>query len=99
MLFWETPPGSRKATQIISQFDFATVQELTRIYGLQEIIMQGSVNKFSDVYFDRASQEAANLQTTLLQLELVMNEIVGQEHSLIYLLNQATKQHEEGKKP
>lgn len=82
---WE----SAKATQIISQFDFSTVQELTRIYGLQEIITQGSVNKFSDVYFDRASQQEAHLQTTLLQLELVMNELIGQEYTLIYMLKEA----------
>ncbi|MCE7993340.1 MAG: hypothetical protein HEP71_15245 [Roseivirga sp.] len=85
-LLGDTAWEAAKSTQIISEFDFNLVEDLTRIYGLQKIIMNNTVEKFSDVYFDRASHEPANLESTLIQLQLVMNEIVGQEGTLIYLL-------------
>ncbi len=94
-LLGDTAWESAKATQIVSQFDFAVVQDLTRIYGLQKVIMEGSVNKFTDVYFDRESQDPAHLQTTLVQLELVMNELVGQEYTLIYMLKTALEKQQQ----
>lgn len=87
-LLADTAWEAAKSTRIIAEFDFETVQAFTRIYNLQTIIVQRSVQKFSDIYFDRASQDPENLQTTLVQLQLVMGEIVGQEQTLLYLLDQ-----------
>lgn len=81
---WE----AAKSTQIISEFNFERVQEFTRIYGLQQVIMDGTITKFTDVYFDRASQNKENTQSTLVQLQLIMMELVGQEETLIYMLDQ-----------
>lgn len=81
---WE----SAKSTQIISEFDFSTVQYFTRIYELQKILQNESIRKFTNTYFERESQDLKNLPATLLQLQLILSEIVGQEKTLKYMLDQ-----------
>ncbi len=86
---WE----SAKSTQIIAEFEFKTVQDFTRVYALQRILQEESIRKFTNIYFERESQDLQNLSATLLQLQLVISEIVGQEETLKYLLDKLVNEN------
>lgn len=90
-LLTETAWEAAKSTKVVADFDFEQVQEFTRIYSLQNIIMRGTAAKFFDVYMDRETHDMKNLETTLIQLNLVMEEMVGQEQTLLYMIREALK--------
>ena len=93
-LLTETAWEAAKSTKTVADFDFKLVQEFTRIYGLQKILMAGSSAKFLEVYLDRESHEVENLPTTLIQLNLVMEEMVGQEQTLLHMINAAIEKRQ-----
>lgn len=72
---WETA----KSTQIINEFDFETVQLLTSIYSLQEMIMDETIPEILSLYFDRETHDLGRLDGTLIQFKLRFEELVGQE--------------------
>ncbi len=49
---WE----SAKTTGVISEFDFETTQKLTHVYTMQEVLMESTMAKILDYYFN--SEEA-----------------------------------------
>lgn len=93
-LLTETAWEAAKATGVASGFDFENVQQLTRVYGLQRILMDNTTGKFLDVYMDRQTHEKEHLETTLIQLSLVMDEMVGQEHTLSYMIGEVLKEQD-----
>lgn len=72
---WE----SAKATGIIAEFDFQTTQQLTRVYALQEIIVDRTVANILDFYFDMEAHNIENLESVLVQFQLRFWELTGQE--------------------
>lgn len=93
-LLTETAWDAAKSTKVVSDFEFEQVQEFTRVYNLQRIIMDGTTSKFLDVYMDRKTHEMENLETTLIQLNIVMEEMVGQEQTLQYMIQEALKKRD-----
>ena len=84
---WETA----QATQILSELDFETTQELTYVYELQNSIINSTLPDLVDVYFQRETHKQESLLPTLIQFKLHFNEIVGQETLLITLYPGAIK--------
>ncbi|UII24083.1 hypothetical protein [Fulvivirga ligni] len=78
---WETA----QATQILSELDFDTTQELTYVYELQNSIINSTLPDLVDIYFQRETHRKESLLPTLIQFKLHFNEIVGQETLLVTL--------------
>lgn len=76
---WE----SAKTTGIISEFDYETIQKLTRVYNLQEILTERTIMKVMDYYYDTESHNLKNLDKILVQFYLRFWELTGQEVSMI----------------
>jgi hypothetical protein len=75
---WETA----KTTGIITEFDFKTIQRLTDVYTLQNIIVEKTFMKIIDFAFDSNSYNEREIDITLIQLELLFRELTGQEHRI-----------------
>lgn len=84
---WETS----KATQIISEFNFETIQELTQTYTMQEILLENTLKNITNLFFNANTHNLKNLDNTLLQFRLHFNELVGQEKTLDYLYKSTIK--------
>lgn len=84
---WETA----KSTDIIQEFDYHTVQVLTEAYSMQELIMEKTLLKVVDLYFDRRTQRTENMDETLIQMRLTTRELYGQESLLLDLYSAALK--------
>ena len=72
---WE----SAKATGIIAEFDFETTQSLTHVYAMQEVLMDRTLAKILDYYFDTQSHDMKQLDKILIQFQLRFWELTGQE--------------------
>lgn len=72
---WE----SSKSTGILAEFDFETTQKLTRVYSLQDVLMDRTLSKILDYYFDTQSHDMAQLEKILIQFQLRFWELTGQE--------------------
>lgn len=82
---WE----SAKSTGIISEFDFDTIQKLTYVYSMQEVLTERTMAKILDYYFDTTAHNMENIDQTLLQFQLRFWELTGQEELLTNLYNEA----------
>ncbi|MDQ2178089.1 hypothetical protein [Marinifilum sp. D714] len=82
---WE----SAKATGIITEFDFETIQKLTLVYDLQKIIMNKTTMGILDYLFDSEANNMKNLDKTLVQLRLRFQELTGQEETMSTLYKEA----------
>jgi hypothetical protein len=84
---WETA----KTTNIISELDFELIEELTRTYTLQNIVVQKTLGGITELYFSAKTHDLNNLNKTLLQFNLRFNELVGQERILEYSYTKTLK--------
>ncbi len=82
---WE----SARATGIITEFDFETIQQLTLVYDLQAILLDRTTIQILDYLFAAESNDINNLDRTLVQLQLRLRELTGQEISLSGLYKEA----------
>ena len=82
---WE----SSKASGIIAEFDFATTQKLTHVYSLQEVLMDRTLSKILDYYFDTQSHDMEQLEKILIQFQLRFWELTGQEVLLEQMYQEA----------
>ncbi|WP_187696149.1 hypothetical protein, partial [Xanthovirga aplysinae] len=73
---WETA----NSTGIISEFDFETTQKLTQAYSLQKIIMDKSIIKIIDYYFNTEAHKKENIDAILIQFHLRFSELIGREN-------------------
>ena len=80
---WETA----KATNIISEFDFEIIQQLTQTYKMQKVLSEKTIGSITSLYFSTEAHQMKNLESTLLQFSLRFNELVGQEQTLDYMYN------------
>ncbi|MBR8537015.1 hypothetical protein KDU71_15695 [Carboxylicivirga sediminis] len=82
---WE----SARATGIITEFDFETIQQLTLVYDLQTILLDRTTIQLLDYLFAAESNDITKLDRTLVQLQLRLRELTGQEISLSGLYKEA----------
>ena len=82
---WE----SAKTTGIIAEFDFETTQSLTHVYSMQEVLMDRTLAKILDYYFDTQSHDMKQLDRILIQFQLRFWELTGQEVLMDQLYKQA----------
>ena len=85
---WE----SAKSTGIISEFDFETIQKLTHVYSMQEVLTENSLAIITDFYFDTNTHNMENIDQTLILLQLRFWELTGQEGLITNLYNEAISQ-------
>ncbi len=78
-----------RATGIITEFDFETIQQLTLVYDLQAILLDRTTIQILDYLFAAESNDINNLDRTLVQLQLRLRELTGQEISLSGLYKEA----------
>ncbi len=78
---WE----SAKSTGIISEFEFETIEILTQVYSLQDLITDKTIVELLDFYFETDTHNMNNLEQTLIQFQLRFWELTGQEDLMIYL--------------
>lgn len=78
---WETA----RTTGIITEFDYAEIESLTRIYAQQDIVFKGTLMSIVDVLFQRETNDMKNLDATLVQFKLRFEEISAQEATLLWL--------------
>ena len=84
---WETA----RSTGIISEFDYSEVESLTKVYALQDIVLNKTLTGIVELLFKTETHDPANIEATLLQLRLRFNELIGQENILIESYNAAVK--------
>jgi hypothetical protein len=84
---WE----SAKSTGIIAEFDFETIEFLTQVYSLQDLITDKTIGELLNFYFDTETHNLDNLDQTLIQFQLRFWELTGQEELMIYLYTDSLK--------
>jgi hypothetical protein len=82
---WETA----RSTGIISEFSYTEVEALTRVYALQNIVLNQTLYHIIDMIFQPDTHEMKNIDKTLLQFELRFRELAGQENLLNELFKEA----------
>jgi len=83
---WETA----KTTGIVSEFDFETTQKLSYVYAVQNIIAEKSSMEIINIMYDwTAKKIGENENAILIQLNARISDLVSQEQSLEYLINNA----------
>ena len=78
-LLTDTAWESAQSTGIVSEFDFETTQKLTHVYSMQDIMLDKTVMKITDYYFDSSSHDMDKLEQILIQFQLRFWELTGQE--------------------
>jgi hypothetical protein len=76
---WETA----RSTGIIAEFEYSEVENLTKVYALQDIVLNKTLAGIAEVLFKTETHDPTNIEATLLQLRLRFHELVGQENILI----------------
>ena len=66
-----------KSTRVVNEFDFDTVEMLTGVYALQDVIFNQTLQDISSTYFERETHDLDNLDATLIQFQLKFTELVG----------------------
>lgn len=82
---WETA----KSTDIVNEFDFETVEILTGVYTLQDLVFDQTIQNIVDTFFERETHNPENLDETLIQFNLRFQELAGQERLLLALYSDA----------
>ena len=78
-LLTDTAWESAQSTGIVSEFDFETTQKLTHVYSMQDIMLDKTLMKITDYYFDSSSHDMDKLEQILIQFQLRFWELTGQE--------------------
>jgi hypothetical protein len=76
---WDTA----QATGLVRNFDLQTTAHLTDVYALQRQGPVQTTDRIVALLFDRASHREENLPETLVLLEMIFSELLGQEHLLL----------------
>jgi len=76
---WE----AAKTTGLVRMFQPELVNRLADVYSMQEEGPMRSLERIAGLLFDRASQYEAQVEQTLVLLEIHLGELIGQEHLLL----------------
>lgn len=85
---WDTA----RNTGIIKEFSFEEIELLTNVYGLQEAMVEETLQRLLNVYFSRESHQYERFDETLLQFMLCFHELTGQERLMLALYEKTLKQ-------
>jgi hypothetical protein len=75
---WETA----KATGMITEFDFELVEELTKTYALQDLVVNHTLQDVTQILLNQNTHDMKKLDANLRQLEIRFSELTGQERNL-----------------
>ncbi|WP_276368464.1 hypothetical protein [Chryseolinea sp. H1M3-3] len=78
---WDTA----KSTGIITEFDFELVEELTKVYSHQDLMMNGTLQNILTILMNQQTYDTQRLDENVKQLELNFRELTGQERVLAKL--------------
>lgn len=81
---WE----SAKSTGILAEFEFETIEILTQVYTLQDLVTDKTIGELLDFYFETSTHDMDKLEQTLIQFQLRFWELTGQEDLLIYIYSE-----------
>lgn len=87
---WE----SAQSTGIIAEFDFETTQKLTYVYSMQDVLVNRTISKILDYYFDTNAHNMENIDLSLVQFQLRFSELTGQEELMTNLYIEALRETE-----
>jgi hypothetical protein len=87
---WE----SAKSTGIVAEFEFETIEVLTQVYSLQDLITEKTIGELLNFYFNTETHNLDNLEQTLIQFQLRFWELTGQEELMSYLYSDSIKKIE-----
>lgn len=87
---WETA----KTTGIISEFDYETIQKLTEVYTLQDVLTENTITNIINLYFDNNNYESSELNASLLRYNMRFWELTGQEKLLLSFMENAIEKLE-----
>jgi len=76
---WE----AAKTTGLVRMFQPELVNRLADVYSMQEEGPMRSLERIAGLLFDRASHDEAQVEQTLVLLEIHLGELIGQEHLLL----------------
>ena len=82
---WE----AAKATDIIAELDYELVEKLTHAYTMQQHLIDDTLKKILDLYFDQSSHDMTNFDPIMRQYQLRFFELAGQEALLKHLYQTA----------
>lgn len=82
---WETA----KNTGITKEFTFEEMELLTNVYGLQETMIDQTLQRLLNVYFSREAHQPEKFEETLLQFLLCFHELTGQERLMKTMYDKA----------
>ena len=71
---WE----SAKSTGIIGEFKFETIELLTQVYGLQDLVIEKTVTELLRYYFTTEVHDLEQVDQTLIQFQHTFYELTGQ---------------------
>jgi len=97
-IFVDTSWESAKSTGKVAEFDFATTEQLTSAYDMQNELTRSTLSGIRDVLFERKTHDIGEIRQTLRQLQFRFYEVVGQEIVVEMLMNKALEQLEETNK-
>ena len=81
---WE----SARTTGIITEFDLETIQKLTQVDPMPQVLTDRTLINILDYYFTAESQDVANLDKILVRFQLRFWEWTGQEERILTLSNE-----------
>lgn len=71
-----------KTTNLIAEFDYDLVLNLTMVYELQSIVQDETLFKIFDFLVDTYAADTEDLDKDLIKFQLLMNELTGQQNLL-----------------
>ena len=85
---WE----AAKSTGIITEFDFELNQKLTYVYSMQEALMDGTIEKLLDSFYEANTFDQDEIDQSLLRFQLLFWDLTRQEDLMKDLYGQAIKE-------
>lgn len=76
---WET----LKTSDLLSEFNFSTIQAVSKSYSILDAINDKTLYKIIDSFYDKSSLNTSNFEDTSVQFALMLGELVGQENFLL----------------
>ncbi len=82
-LISSTAWDAAKSTQIMAEFDYATIETLTGLYQSQ-IVTLGVLDRITAVYYENSAiHSEVGFEETMLKYRILFNEILIQENNLL----------------
>ncbi|BDD12000.1 hypothetical protein FUAX_44320 (plasmid) [Fulvitalea axinellae] len=91
MTAWE----SARTTGIITEFDYETIEMLTEVYTVQDLLVNKTLMGLLDSYFDPNTHNLENKDRTMMHFRVRIMELTSQEQFMGRVYKNAIKRLEE----